>query len=56
VSTPRRRGPGKKAALVHESLMLPAHVKDFYETFPIKTAEMRRVLTLYAEGKLKPTD
>lgn len=38
------RGPGKKPALSHVSLRIPAETRDFFERFKRPTYAMRRVL------------
>jgi hypothetical protein len=46
----KRRGKGKKRALVHVALRIPPEVYDFYRMAnPIYTSTMREVLTEYAE-------
>lgn len=46
----RRRGKGKKRALVHIALRIPPEVYDFYRIAnPVYTKLMREVLTEYAE-------
>ena len=48
--TIKRRGKGKKRALVHVAMRIPPEVYDFYRMAnPIYTSTMRQVLTEYAE-------
>ena len=43
------RGPGKKPALAHVSLRVPAETREFFERFKRPTYAMRRVLEEFAK-------
>ena len=47
----RVRGKGKKDAMAHVNLRLPAETLEFYKQFPSYTRMMRDVLTNYANGE-----
>ncbi len=48
IDAPRRRGPGRKPAMVHVTLRLPKHVLDHYDgdTRAMRDAWVRYVETL----------
>lgn len=50
VKEPRRRGKGKKEAMGHVNLRLPASVLEKYKQYPGFTAKMREVLVEYLEN------
>ena len=45
------RGPGKKPTFVNTSLRLPRDVVEYFNAFPNKQAEIRRVLTEYVNSQ-----
>jgi hypothetical protein len=45
------RGPGKKPTFVNTSLRLPREVVEYFNTFPNKQVEIRRVLTEYLNSQ-----
>ena len=47
------RGKGKRPALTHVNMRLPAWVVDYYKQFPNPTGKMREVLSMKALPILK---
>jgi uncharacterized protein (DUF4415 family) len=48
---PRRgRGKGKRPALAHVNLRIPADVMEYFRQFPSYTIKMREVLTEHARS------
>jgi len=47
---PRARGKGKRPALAHVNLRLPADVLEYYQRHPNYTGKMREVLTDYVRS------
>lgn len=42
------RGKGKRAAMVHVNVRMPASTLEFYKKYPSYTAKIREVLVKYA--------
>ena len=52
MSEVRRRGKGKKGALHHVTLRIPAYVWAYYEQSPSPSVKMRQVLEEYVKKEL----
>lgn len=50
VKSKRGRGKGKRPALAHVNLRVPADVMEYFKQFPNYTGKMREVLTEYVRS------